>query len=641
MIVVADCETDGLNPTKIWVLVAEDLETGEQFIFEEPYKDDYKRLSQFIKQVKLWIGHNFLCFDLPALNRLVPDCAIDYRDVVDTLVVSRLLDFNIAGGHSLSAWGDRLGIPKRGHEEWDRYSEEMKLRCLSDVSINKRLYLQEFQKYVHSGTWRDALRTEHDVARYCWEIQQNGFWFNYDKAKDLYTEIDKELDILNTNLKDSFRPKSLFLKEYNPKSTKHGTISRTSVPRGVENLTEYLVGAPFSTFRWEEFNPGSNKQRIDRLWEAGWKPIDKTKGHSDFLREVSKGRLYGPEIDKKREHFARYGWGTTETNLETLPDTAPQSAKTLVRWLLVAARKRKLDEWFKEYNHETHRIHGTVNPIGTWTHRASHTDPNLGNVFKFDAENPEKTPYSDRLRALFGAPEDRYLIGVDAEGIQLRILGHYMDDTEFIQALVNGRKEDGTDPHSVNKRAIGDPCRSRDAAKTFIYAWILGAGVARVQEVLDCSREEAKEAGNNFLDRYPGLRYIKTEIVPQDARRGYFQGFDGRYVLIKGDDLSSKEHYALGGYLQNGEAVIMKRAQQIWYPKLVSEKIPFWFVNWVHDEYQIETIRCWDTARYVAGVVADSIATVGSDLKLRCPMAGSILNAHKKIAIGDNWMETH
>ena len=47
------------------------------------------------------------------------------------------------------------------------------------------------------------------------------------------------------------------------------------------------------------FNPGSTKQRIERLWEAGWKPVDKTKGHLLFEREEDKD----PERGKKFEYY--------------------------------------------------------------------------------------------------------------------------------------------------------------------------------------------------------------------------------------------------------------------------------------------------------------------------------------------------
>jgi DNA polymerase I-like protein with 3'-5' exonuclease and polymerase domains len=346
-------------------------------------------------------------------------------------------------------------------------------------------------------------------------------------------------------------------------------------------------------------------------------------------------------VEARLEDFTTYGWMTDEENLHTLPPDAPQAAQKLARFLILSNRVSTLTSWMEACDPNDTRIHGSFNHIGAWTQRMSHDRPNMGNVPKFDAKQPLKTPYSDRMRSLWQAGEGRYLVGVDAESIQLRVLAHYINDKQFTFSLTKGRKEDGTDPHSLNQKALGPICRSRDDAKTFIYAWLLGAGIAKVAAILGCTKEQAIEANENFLNFYPGLKLLRETIIPEDAARGYFQGFDGRYVRIWGSDIDLRRHLALGGYLQNGESTVMKRAVQIWYPKLEREKVPFWWVNFVHDEWQTETIRDMEVAKYVATVQADAIRQVGADLGLNCPMAGSVLNAHGKLAIGDNWMETH
>ncbi len=97
----------------------------------------------------------------------------------------------------------------------------------------------------------------------------------------------------------------------------------------------------------------------------------------------------------------------------------------------------------------------------------------------------------------------------------------------------------------------------------------------------------------------------------------------------------------LAGYLQNGESIIMKKALTIWHSRLISEKVPFKLVNFVHDEWQTECPRDLSVAEYIANVQADSIRLAGEALQLNCPMAGSILGGHGTIAIGNNWLETH
>lgn len=172
------------------------------------------------------------------------------------------------------------------------------------------------------------------------------------------------------------------------------------------------------------------------------------------------------------EHYKRYGWKVNEDNLKTLPETAPEAAKDLAKWLTLEGRRSSLEEWLGCVS-EDGRIHGKFWHIGAWTHRMSHSSPNQANIPACwpDGLEPKsaveevKKKYDSELRALFKT--DHYLVGADAEGIQLRILAHYMKSEEYRDAILRGKKEDSTDIHNLNKRALGSICRTRDDAKTF------------------------------------------------------------------------------------------------------------------------------------------------------------------------------
>lgn len=251
----------------------------------------------------------------------------------------------------------------------------------------------------------------------------------------------------------------------------------------------------------------------------------------------------------------------------------------------------------------------------------SHTRPNMANI------PGHGSVLGDEMRSLWMAEKDHVLVGVDADGIQLRILAHYMEDQSFIDALTKGRKEDGTDAHTLNWRALGSACASRDVAKTFIYAFLLGAGTGKISQILGCSNTEAAEAVHNFLAYYPGLRDLKDYRIPSDAARGYFVGLDGRLVAC------DSEHLMLAGYLQNGEAVVMKTANLIWRQKLEEEKIPYRQVNFVHDEWQVQFQSLTDATKG-SNIIVSSIAEAGLQLSVKCPLAGNAI-------IGTNWLETH
>lgn len=658
MNVVCDIETNGLeNPDEIWCVVCRDVQTNAVYEFVHPTGTSPASLAakksflDFSKKVNIWVGHHFINFDAPILRSLL-GLEIDNDSIIDTLVVSRLLHYERDGGHSLAALGESLGVLKlhQDIEDWSVVTPEMVERCVSDTAVTLALY-NDFLPYITSPQWAKAMEVEHFMAAFCGVMSANGFAFDKVKAEALLGQIQDEIDSLDTLLRKSFRPKVVKVSEVLPKETKFGTLSKVGFKFLGPNpdLREYTPGAGFSRIEYREFNPGSVKQIVERLNDAGWKPTEKTKGHKaaeKALQKLSRKRYRGsqnPEITALRARlvdYGVYGWTVSEENLETLPPDAPESARKLAYRLKLGNRASTLESWVKLVRPDG-AIHGTFNPIGTWTHRMSHDRPNMGNVPKMDYKNPEKTPYSDVMRSLWIARPGRKLVGVDAESIQLRIFAHYIDDPDFTSAMVSGDKKKGTDPHTMNMKALGSVCKSRDVAKTFIYAWLLGAGIPKIAGVLECTRTEAEEAVNSFIERYPGLKYLRDHVIPEDAARGYFKGLDGRYVTIRGDTESSRAHFALAGYLQNGEAVVMKRAAMIWYPRLLREGVPIWPVNLVHDENQTEVGGDLNTAQYVASVQAEAIAKAGEDLQLRCPLAGSIYNSHDKLAIGDSWLETH
>lgn len=651
---VIDVEANGLKPTEIYCVVCRDIDTKEVFQFEAVSKDPSSFLD-FASRVSVWIGHNVLGYDLPNLRRVLERDAINrnlpfnsdwFSDsrAIDTLVISRFLNATISGGHSLEAWGNRFGIQKSGTDisDWSRYDPSMLQRCVSDTAINLRLY--EYQlPYIQRDTLQGALRIEHEAAIDCRELSDNGFEFDFETASSLKNSLSIRLQEIDKQLVSSFPSSVVLLKEFTPQVTLKGTLTQKDffwIPKEYRNdLSFFKGGEEYSLLSIQPFNPGSLKQIIDRLWDAGWKPTEKTKGHIDFLKERTKD-------EEKKASYQRYGWKVSDENLLTLPDTAPVAAKRLVERILIASRVSDLEEWLgaaqsvaegpselSGRGSTRYRIHGRFNPIGAWTQRMSHNSPNMANIPK--EKQPTRTEVdvlsneiNNAMRRLWIVPKGKRLVGTDADGIQMRIFAHYVNDERLIQSLISGNKKNETDIHSLNRQALGPVCKSRDDAKTFIYAFLLGAGISKVSQILGCSFEEAKRATVEFLEFYPGLKDLKQSRIPQDASRGFFYGVDNRPVIC------DNTHLMLAGYLQNGEVVVMKYARRIWRDRLLRENIPHRFVNFVHDEWQTEVPDDDDVARYVGECQVSAIIQAGLDLKLNCPLNG-------ETKIGYNWQETH
>jgi DNA polymerase I len=339
------------------------------------------------------------------------------------------------------------------------------------------------------------------------------------------------------------------------------------------------------------------------------------------------------QIDPRGEKFLRYGWQCNEMNLSTLPEDAPEGGRNLAEWLTLEGRRSSLEEWIKHVKDDG-RIHGRFTHIGAWTGRMAHSAPNQANIPAAFHGTPKtaveivKDEYDGRMRCLWTVEAGNYLVGTDAEGIQLRILAHLMKSDEYIHAIVSGRKEDETDIHNVNRKALGISHVTRDMAKTFIYAFLLGAGVAKVATILKVNQREAGEAIDNFMNSIQGLSDLKKKVIPHVAKRGWFRGLDGRKVPVP------SEHKALAGMLQNGEAVVMKHSAITWTTAARKLGIKYKLVTWPHDEWQTEVEGSMNDAELLGNIQRQSIVDTGKKLSILCPLAGST-------DIGRTWGDTH
>lgn len=643
---VIDIETDSLTNVKhIWLVVVKCIETGEYQYFRNITKDENERerFSWFVSALRPerdnLIGHNILGFDCPVLVstlKLHPEVLPAL--CLDTLILSKLIDYS-RKGHSIEDYGLEFGFEKIKFKDFSKYSKEMEEYCVRDVDICERVYLM-YARYVSNAKHWPSIVLEHKFQLVVNQLHNNGFGFNVHKAGNLLEGVTAKLEELDKDILDAFPPREILVREFTPKATKFGTISKTSVPRTLwVDIPNYEVGRTYRQTRTEAFNPSSHKQIITVLNEAGWHPVDKTKTHIDAEREFNRGRKKDPVLAAKLVDLKKTGWKINETNLETLPPRAPKAARLLANRILYESRRRTLTEWLDLCSADG-RIHGRFYGLGAWTHRMAHQNPNTANIpNEYDTAGKKKL-LGKELRSLWSAPKNRLLVGCDAEGIQLRIFAHYINDPEFTDALVRGRKDDKTDPHSLNQRILGSCCKSRAAAKRFIYALLLGAGISKLAEILGCSETEAREALDRLLVRYSGWQQLRENVFPRDAKRGWFEGLDHRKVRIPGDTEGSRRHLCMSGYLQNGEAVCMKLATLKFIDKL--KDYDSLLVNFVHDEWQVECPNNVGVAVELGKLMSNSLAQVGDDLKLNCPLAGSFYNDDlKDYTIGTNWSVTH
>ena len=567
---VWDIETNGLKPSVIWCLCA--IKGDKMYTLEMPTKE---MVEELFADVTEHVGHNLINYDIPVVERLLGVQVTG--QITDTLVMSRLYNPNLEGGHSLDAWGQRLNFPKGDYHDWSALTPEMVEYCKQDVSVTERLH--EKLSGLLSEFGDNSITLEHSVQRAITHQIQNGWLLDERKATDLVAELKEKQYDLEEAVHQKFRPLPTFIKEIVPKYKKDGSLSSVGLKFLGDNWTQ--VDGSFSRIDWPEFNLGSRQQIGRYLRLFGWKP----------------------------EKFTETGQAIVdEKTLETVTDIP--EAQLIAEYLMVGKRIAQVQSWLDAVEDDG-RVHGQVNAIGAVTGRMTHSKPNMAQVPAVGA------PYGYECRACWIVPEGHKLVGVDASGLELRMLASFMNDKEYTNEILNG------DIHTTNQRNAGLSTRSQ--AKTFIYAFLYGAGDAKIGSIVDGSQRTGARLRQRFLDNTPALAELR-ERVSIASQRGYLRGLDGRCLHIR------SEHSALNTLLQSAGAVVMKKALQIFEQYAPQWKLDYKLLGSIHDEYQIEARE--DQADKVGYLMVESIKAAGIALDLKCPLDG-------EYKVGNNWAETH
>ena len=596
---IVDIETDGLLPdvTKIHCIgmTVVGASAAQIFANEEPYECIENGL-ELMSSAKSITGHNLIGYDLPVLKKLLGWTPSKHTEVIDTLVLSRLchtslrevdakqksIETKLWGSHSLKAWGKRLSVEKSelaGDDVWSHFNEEMADYCMQDVLVTSALkYHFELQDYSP-----EAIQLEHQFATVIQRQVEYGFSFDIKKGQELYVKLLKRQDELGGGLRKAFGSWFVSDGELIPK--------KDNLKRG------YTAGAPLTKIKKIEFNPNSRDHIARNLKTFGWIPKDFTPNGKPKIDETVLGKLELPHCKELKEHF------------------------------LISKRISQLAEgdnaWLKLERNG--RIYGGVNTNGAVTGRCTHSRPNVAQV------PASYSPYGTECRSLFRGGENRLLVGCDADGLELRALAGYLkrfDGGRYAEAAVNGTKDNGTDIHSINRDALG--IQSRDTAKTFFYAFIYGAGDAKLGSILGGGPKKGKQARENFLSGVSGLMDLTNRVKQVYRRRGHLVGLDGRKLHIR------SEHSALNTLLQSAGAVLMKKALVLLDETLqkvgLKEGTDYEFVANIHDEFQIEVF--YKYANVISTYAAQSVSRAGEYFEFDCPLSAT---AH----IGKNWSETH
>lgn len=548
-------------------------------------------LTHVFRQATTLIGHNIIGYDLPLLKRLYGWEPDPHVKVIDTLVLSRLLNPD-RGSHSLAAWGERLGYPKGEYEDWSRYTPEMLSYCQRDVELTRQVYLALLEE-MGDWDWSEAIELEHRFAQIMQLQEENGVYFDMGAATVLEEKLTKEIGEVDNayDLPGQYKQVGTVVSKpfkINGEPTHRVCTWFTEEPPD-EVLT--LIRGPFTKVERVPLNLGSVKQVKDYLLTQGWEPTQwNTAG----------GERSSPKL--------------TEDSFGTIEGDFGQKIK---RRAICAHRLSQLQGWIKNVRPDG-RISAAANTIGTNTGRCRHRV-----VVNVPAK---RAAFGQEMRSLFCVPEGYVMVGHDADQIELRMLAHYMGDEEYIKEVLNG------DIHTHNQSLAG--LSTRDAAKSFIYAFIYGAGDAKLGQLAGGSARKGRELRSKFLRGLPALKRL-IDQAKLFAERGYFRGLDGRKIWMRRDLDTGRvlNHKALNTILQCADSVVMKKSAIILDDILREESLlDVKKVIDMHDEAQAEVLEN-DVEMY--SVIAEhSLELAGEHFELRIPLAGSA-------TAGKNWFQTH
>ena len=623
-----DIETNGLldDLTKIHCIRAFDSEHKLWMRFDAdhlPIEAGVKALAD----ADCLVGHNIIAFDVPALQKVYPWFRPKGR-LLDTLVYCRLANGDVSvtdyglwrqgrlpgqliGRHSLEAWGYRIGALKGDYfksADWREYSPEMGDYCERDVVVTMALWDWLSNKTMS----RQAIELELAVQAIIARQERHGFPFDISSAERLYAALLEENERVLGEAKTLFGP----FYRWNGK---------VFTPARDNDRLGYTKGASCCPISLVEFNPLSNQHvYYFLLKQYGWIP-------EEFTEKSELPLQFRPAFEPYYRANNIEGWPEPKIDYDILSRLTYPAAPILSRLALLQKRLGQIGvgekSWLKLYNHKTGCIHGSVNTIGAVTRRMTHYDPNIAQV------PAVYSPYGRECRALFGCfgrLKDWTLIDADAASLEMRMLAHYLaafDGGAFTEAVVKGRKDDGTDPHSINARLLG---LDRDTAKTWFYAWLYGAGDAKLGRIASRSVQYSRKMREKFLKSVPGLERLVGAIKHAVKTRGCLVSIDGHPLPIR------SQHSALNTLLQSAGAIVMKRALVLFDEALRSKYKPvsdYEFVLNVHDEYGL-VVRPGLDPEEVGKLSVEAITEAGKFYKTRCELTG-------EWRAGKTWAETH
>jgi len=443
----------------------------------------------------------------------------------------------------------------------------------------------------------NAIYIEHHVQRIITQQETNGVYFNKERARFYIYVLREKQQELYKQIRPllSLEIRKPFTVPISKPYLKDGSYSSSVVKwyGGKEDDEVPDICGQFSRVEFCEPDLGSRQKLITQLLALRWTPRSFTPKGSPKLT------VDGEPCPSLLKINSKVG-------------------KWVAEWYTYRHRESQIKGWLKNLRSDN-RLSAKAITIGTPTFRFRHSV--VVNVPKA----AKQILFGHQMRSLFCVPRGHRLVGHDASGLELRMLAHYINDSVYTNEVVHG------DPHTRNQRDAG--LATRDDAKTFIYAFIYGAGDGKIGSIVGGNARSGKLVKAKFLSANPKLKEL-IETTQRAAKRGYLIGLDGRKISLRRDKLTGKLqiHKALNTLLQAAGATVMKWSMVVLDEWVRQYRLDAKKVVDMHDEGQAEVInKDVDMYKTLAEL---SLKQAGVLLQLNCPLAAEAKD-------GNNWAQTH
>ncbi|GAA7995042.1 DNA polymerase I [Helicobacter pylori] len=318
------------------------------------------------------------------------------------------------------------------------------------------------------------------------------------------------------------------------------------------------------------------------------------------------------ELPKNKSH------STDEKNLLKILDKHPSIALIL--------EYRELNKLFNTYTtpllrlkDKDDKIHTTFIQTGTATGRLSSHSPNLQNI-------PVRSPKGLLIRKGFIASSKEYcLLGVDYSQIELRLLAHFSQDKDLMDAFLKGR-----DIHLETSKALfGEDLakEKRSIAKSINFGLVYGMGSKKLSETLNIPLNEAKSYIEAYFKRFPSIKDYLNRMKEEILKTSKAFTLLGRYRVF---DFTGANDYIKGNYLREGvNAIFQGSASDLL--KLGMLKVSERFKNnpsvrlllQVHDEliFEIEEKNALELQQEIQRILNDEVYPLRVPLETSAFMA--------------------